>query len=247
MTYEPIYPRARLGFIIPASNRMVEPQMYRFMPEGVVAHFTRLDMHGVSLTTLAPKLLEAAALLAKSKCDVTVFQCTGSSMSGGIEMEKHVVREISALTGQPALSAASSVMAALRALGAKRIVFISETDQEGHDKKAKFLREAGYELLASKAVGLAGTDFFCTTPPQLWYDTAMAERHDEADAVFISCANIHSIDVIDALERGLKKPVITSNQAALWHALRTVGLDDVVPKLGKLLTLNGVSGVVAAE
>jgi maleate cis-trans isomerase len=71
MTYEPIYPRARLGFIIPASNRMVEPQMYRFMPEGVVAHFTRLDMHGVSLTTLAPKLLEAAALLAKSKCDVT--------------------------------------------------------------------------------------------------------------------------------------------------------------------------------
>lgn len=247
MSYEPIYPRARIGFIIPASNRMVEPQMYRYLPDGVVAHFTRLDMHDVPLITLAPKLLEAAALLAKSKCDVTVFQCTGSSMSGGVDMEKRVVRDMSALTGRPALSAASSVMAALQALNAKRIVFISESEQEGHDKKDKFLREAGYELLASKAVGLPGTDHFCTAPPQLWYDTAMAHRRDDADAVFISCANIHSIDVIEALERDLKKPVVTSNQAALWHAIRTAGINDTVSKLGKLLTLKGVASAVAAE
>lgn len=246
-TYQPIYPRARLGFIIPSSNRMVEPQMYRYMPEGAVAHFTRLDMHNVPLTALAPKLLEAAGLLAKSKCDVTVFQCTGSSMSGGVEMERRVVRDMSALTGRPALSAASSVMAALQALKARRLVFISENEQAGHDKKDKFLREAGYELLASKAMELAGTDVFCTTPPQLWYDTAMALRRDDADAVFISCANIHSIDVIDALERDLKKPVVTSNQAALWHALRTVGIEDAVPKLGRLLTLKGAASAAAAE
>jgi maleate isomerase len=246
-TYQPVYPRARIGFIIPASNRMVEPQMYRYMPEGVVAHFTRLDMHNVPLTELAPKLLEAATLLNKSKCDVTVFQCTGSSMSGGVDMERRVVRDMSALTGRPALSAASSVMAALQALGAKRIVFISESEQAGHDKKDKFLREAGYELLASKAVALAGTDVFCTTPSQLWYDTAMALKNDEADAVFISCANIHSIDVIDALERDLGKPVVTSNQAALWHALRTAGIADTVPNLGRLLALKGAVSAAAAE
>ena len=247
MAYEPIVPRARIGFIIPASNRMVEPQMHRFMPAGVVPHVTRLDMHDVPLATLAPKLLEAAALLAKSKCDVTVFQCTGSSMSGGIEMEKRVVHDMSALTDRPALSAASSVTAALRALGARRLVFISETRQEGHDKKAAFLREAGYELLVSKAAGLPGTDAFCTTPPQFWYDLAIAQRRDDADAIFISCANIHSVDVIDALERELKKPVVTSNQAALWHALRTIGIDDAVPGLGKLLTIKGTARHAAAE
>ncbi|MGE5538052.1 MAG: hypothetical protein ACM30I_05510 [Gemmatimonas sp.] len=247
MDYRPVVPRARIGFIIPASNRMVEPQMHRFMPPGVVPHVTRVDMHDVPLATLAPKLLEAAALLAKSKCDVTVFQCTGSSMSGGVDMERRVVRDMSALTGRPALSAAASVMAALQALGARRIVFISETAQEGHDRKAAFLREAGYELLASKAAGLPGTDAFCTTPPQFWYDLAMAERRDDADAVFISCANIHSIDVIEALERDLKKPVVTSNQAALWHALRTAGIADAVPGLGRLLTRPGLGDTAAAE
>jgi maleate isomerase len=216
------------------------------MPPGIVPHITRLDMHNVPLTALAPKLLEAAALLAKSKCDVTVFQCTGSSMSGGVEMEKRIVRDMSALTGRPALSAASSVTAALQALGARRLVFISETEQAGHDKKAAFLREAGYELLASKAASLPGTDSYCITPPQFWYDLAMSQRRDDADAIFISCANIHSIDVIEAIERDLGKPVVTSNQAALWHALRTIGIDDSVPGLGKLLTIKGAARPAAA-
>ena len=44
MIYQPIVPRARLGFIIPSSNRMVEPQIQRFVPDGVVAHFTRIGM-----------------------------------------------------------------------------------------------------------------------------------------------------------------------------------------------------------
>jgi maleate cis-trans isomerase len=246
-SYEPIRPLARVGFIIPSSNRMVEPQMHRYMPAGVIPHITRLEMHGMPLTELAPKLLEAAALLAKSKCDVTVFQCTGSSMSGGVEMEKRVVRDMSSLTGRPALSAASSVTAALQALGARKLVFISENEQAGHDKKAAFLREAGYELLASKAAELPGSDTYCVTPPQYWYDLAMSQRRDDADAIFISCANIHSIDVIEAIERDLKTPVVTSNQAALWHALRTIGIDETVPALGKLLTLKGAARTAAAE
>jgi hypothetical protein len=42
--YEPIIPRARIGFIIPSSNRMVEPQMQRYTPAGVMPHFTRIGM-----------------------------------------------------------------------------------------------------------------------------------------------------------------------------------------------------------
>ena len=119
-------------------------------------------------------------------------------------------------------------------MDARKLVFISETEQEGHDKKVKFLKEAGYELLADKAASLSGTDEYCVTPPRFWYDMAMALRNDAADAYFISCANIQSIDVIADLERDLKKPVVTSNQAALWCALRTLGLPDVVPGLGTL-------------
>ena len=237
-SYEPIVPRARIGFIIPSSNRMIEPQMQRFMPGGVVPHFSRIGMtnrHKAPLEELLPRITHAAELLADSKCDVTVLQCTGTSMSGGVDMDKRVVAEIAKVTGRPALSTASALNAAFAALGAQRLVFISETKQADHDKKLAYLREAGFDIVADKAASLAGTDAYCTTPPAFWYDLAIALRRDSADAYFISCSNIQSIDVIEDLERDLGKPVVTSNQAAIWCSLRAAGLRNDVRGLGLLL------------
>jgi maleate cis-trans isomerase len=250
MAYQPILPRARIGFIIPSSNRMVEPQVQRFMPAGVVPHFTRIGMtnkYKAPLDQLLPRILEATALLADSKCEVTVLQCTGTSMSGGVGMEKHVIDEMQRASGRPALSAASCLTAAFEALGARRLVFLSETKQDSHDKKVRFLREAGYHIVVDKAVGLSGTDEYCTMPPQLWYDETVALRRDEADAYFISCANVHSIDVVEELEQRLGKPVVTSNQAAIWRSLRTAGIGDAVPGLGFLLRHDAAGNAVAAE
>ena len=66
----------------------------------------------------------------------------------------------------------------------------------------------------------------------------MSLRNDSADAYFLSCANIQSIDVIEQLERDLGKPVVTSNQAALWCSLRTAGIRDDVSGLGALLRID---------
>ncbi len=128
-SYEPVVPRARIGFIIPSSNRMVEPQMQRFMPAGVVPHFTRIGMtnrHKAPLEQLIPRITAAADLLADSKCDVIVLQCTGTSMSGGVDMDKRVVAEIEKVTKRPALSTASALNAAFEALRTRRLVFISD-------------------------------------------------------------------------------------------------------------------------
>ena len=167
-------------------------------------------------------------------------------MSGGLAMEQRVIAAIEEATGRRALTTASALTAAFAALGAKRLVFMSETKQDDHEKKLAYLREAGYDILADKAVGLEGTDAYCTMPPQLWYDTALALRNDAADAYFISCANIHSIDVIEDLERDLAKPVITSNQAAIWCSLRAAGVNDAVAGLGRLLRHEAASRAAAA-
>jgi maleate isomerase len=250
MAYRTIETRARIGFIIPSSNRMVEPQAARYMPEGVQPHFTRIGMtnrHKAPLEKLLPRILDAAELLADSKCKVTVLQCTGTSMSGGVDMEAHVIREIERVTGKPALSAASSLTAAFRTLNARKLVFISENKQPDHDKKKDFLVEAGYDLVADKAVGLSGTDEYCIMPPELWYDTAVSLRNDAADAYFISCANIRSIDAIEALEKELGKPVVTSNQAAFWCSLRMAGIKDQVAGLGRLMQYELPKAAAAAE
>ena len=44
-----------------------------------------------------------------------------------------------------------------------------------------------------------------------------------------------TFEVIDMLEKDLGKPVITSNQAALWAALKAVKIKDSIKGYGQLL------------
>ncbi len=71
--------------------------------------------------------------------------------------------------------------------------------------------------------------------PEQWVNETVALRDPEADAYFLSCTAIRSADVIDTLEDALGKPVITSNQATLWRALRESGINDSIPGFGRLL------------
>ncbi|MFC1817094.1 hypothetical protein ACFL0M_14430 [Thermodesulfobacteriota bacterium] len=238
MINEPIVPRSRLGFIIPSGNRLAEPQFQYFAPEGVVPHFMRLRMAGKHLMPMAellPRVEEAAAVLGDAKCDVNVLQCTGTSMSGGFGAEQGIIAAMERVTGRPALTTATCLMAALTALGARRLVFISENPEPGHAKKRQFLVDAGYDIVAERAAGLTGSDESCTTPPAFWADLARGLRTPKADVYFISCANIQAIHVIEELEAELNRPVVTSNQVALWHALRTVGISDEIAGLGQLM------------
>ena len=238
MTHQKIPPRARLGFIIPSSNRMAEPNFQRFAPEGVVPHFMRLRMtgaHSIPLAELMSRIEDAASILGDAKCDVTMLQCTGTSMSGGFGAEREVMETISRATGgRPALTTATCLMTALETLGAKKLVFMSETGEDGHDRKREFLKAAGYELVGDKPADLAGSDESCITPPAFWADLARTMQTPDAEAYFISCANIQAIDVIEELEAEFDRPVVTSNQVALWHSLRTAGITDDLPGLGRL-------------
>jgi maleate cis-trans isomerase len=240
MAYEPIGPRARLGFIIPSSNRQAEPDLQHFAPEGVVPQFMRLRMsgrHRVALDELMPRIGEAASILNDAKCGVITLHCTGTSMSGGFGAERRVIETIEAATGRPGLATATCLMAALAALNARRLAFISETAEEGHAEKRQFMVDAGYDIVADTPACLSGSDESCVTPPAFWADLARQTVVPGAEAVFISCANIKATHAIAELEADLGIPVVTSNQVVLWHALRTAGYDDPVPALGRLGSL----------
>jgi maleate isomerase len=52
--------------------------------------------------------------------------------------------------------------------------------------------------------------------------------------VFISCSNFRTLDIIEAVEKESGKPVVTSNQAAMWGTLRGIGDKRAVPGAGRL-------------
>ncbi len=238
MSHAPVAERARNGLIVPSSNRMAEPQISRFAPDGVVPHTTRLRMTGrfrMKLAELLPSIANAAVLLGDARCDPVVFHCTANSMAEGVAAEREIVRAIEDATGGRATTTASATVAALNAFGARRIVLLSPYIRATHAHELEFLAEAGFEVVGERNLGMAGSDAYSRAPPSLWRDTLHEMQTERADAYFVSCANIRAIDALDEMEEMLNRPVLTSNQVVLWQALSLAGIDEPVAGIGRLL------------
>jgi maleate cis-trans isomerase len=54
-------------------------------------------------------------------------------------------------------------------------------------------------------------------------------------AVFLNGTGLPTVAILETLEQDLKKPVISSNQASLWQALRLAGVRQAITGFGSLL------------
>jgi maleate isomerase len=244
---------ARVGLIIPSSNRMVEQEMVRHFPPGVQAHVMRLRMtgvHRVALDQLLPRVEEAARALSDARCEVVAFHCTANSMSDGLDGERRLLDAVMRAGAPQATTTASAIRKAFAALGVRRIVLLTPYNADTTEEEAHFLRTAGYEVVLAKGFALKGSDEYCATPAQFWRDRAIEAARPEADAYLISCANISTFAVIEEIEARLGRPVVTSNQTVIWQALSQLDWRDRRNCPGRLFaTLSGetLSGAAAPD
>jgi maleate isomerase len=217
---------ARVGLIIPSSNRMVEQEMVGHFPPGVQAHVMRLRMtgaHRLPLDELLPRVEEAARALVDARCEVVVFHCTANSMADGLDGERRLLDAVMRAGAPQAATTATAIRGAFAAIGARRIVLLTPYGAQTTEKEAEFLHTAGYEVVQATGFALKGSDEYCATPAQFWRDRAIEAARPEADAYLISCANISIFAVIDEIEARLGRPVVTSNQVVIWQSLSQVG------------------------
>ncbi|MET0630273.1 MAG: hypothetical protein ABWY92_05365 [Xanthobacteraceae bacterium] len=242
---------ARVGLIIPSSNRMAEQEMVPAFPPGAQAHVTRLRMTGAHhLTTerLLPRIEEAAGALIDARCDVVAFHCTANSMEGGQDGERQILAALTRAGATRATTTITAIQRAFDALGARRVVLVTPYTARTTQHEAEFLRRAGYDVLFAKGFALAGSDAYCATPAEFWRDRVIEARRGDADAYLVSCANISVFAVIGDLEGRLGRPIVTSNQAVIWDALRLIGWHETRGCPGRLFdTLTAQGSARAAE
>ena len=231
-------PQARIGLIIPSSNRMTEPQFHKYVPANLGVHIMRLRMTGKwsrPLDKLKESIAEAAVTLSDVKPAIIVFHCTASSMEEGLVGEANVLRLIQNASGCVAMTTGQAIGEALKFLRLQKLVLITPYVKEINEHEILYLREAGFEVIHDLGLGLRGGDEFIRVTPQNWIDIALENGRPEADGYLLSCTNTSMIDAIEELERRLQKPVVASNQATLWACLRRLSLNERIKPLGQLL------------
>jgi len=241
---KPLGWRARLGVIIPTVNTVTEPEFSAMAPDGVTSHFTRMPIHLHPEEDDFKKLMDDLQIRLEElkTCGSTIvaYNCTVGSMACPAVLLKAKLEDV---TGAPGVATASSVLKALEVLGVKRISMATPYSEETNEHEKEYLASYGVEVVA-----MAGYDFsrlnpsgvaqglnYASVPPNEILAHARAVDRDEAEAVFISCANFGSAGIAQALEDELGKPVITSNASTFWAGLRAGGIDDKIEGFGRLL------------
>ena len=118
---------------------------------------------------------------------------------------------------------------ALKAMNIKKVAVATPYINELDEKERFFLEESIPGLKVTKIQGLGILSSFekGNLEPISAYRAAREVDSAEAEAVFISCTAWRTFEIIQTLERDIGKPIITSNQATLWAALKVLGVSGL--------------------
>ncbi len=230
--------RARIGLIVPSSNTTMESEFWKLVPEGVTIHTSRIRLVEVipkALRDMATESLKAAEDLATAEVDIIVYGCTTGSLLEGIEWEQKLRTSIEEQTGIKTITTALAVIEALHALNISKLVVATPYIEELNQLERKFLEDSGFRVLNIKGLNIIKNTDIGSQPPWTAYRLVREVYVPEADGVFISCTNFRTIEIIELLEKDLKRPVISSNTASLWLALRKLGISPNIKGFGRLL------------
>jgi maleate isomerase len=146
-------------------------------------------------------------------------------------------RRIESATGLPALATADALLAAVAALGGRRVLLVTPYIEAVHAREAAFLEANGVRVAGGSCLGIDTNAEMARVAPTAIAAQARAAfaATPDADLCLVSCTAIRSGAAIGGLEAELGMPVVTSNQALAWHALRALGLRERVDGFGRLL------------
>lgn len=230
--------RARIGMLLPSVNRAAEPQISEMLPDGVSLHTTRLRLLSSKeehINEMVDDVERGAVMLADADVDLIVFHCTAASMFAP-GFDDGIIERIEKATGKPATSTSKGCVEAFEKFDAKKITLTTPYIQSTNDREIVFLKSHGVDVLSETGLGITGDGgAMLAVEPEEWHRRVKDQDEPDSQAAFLSCTAIRAVEAIDAIEADIGKPVVTSNQAMVWHALKKLGIDDTPTGYGRLM------------
>lgn len=233
----------RLGVLVPSGNPTIEPELYRMAPRALTIHFARLESlagepgaaDGMERRTLGYLDSVDAAIhsMEALRVGVVVLAHTAVSYLSGFDAEAALLERIAKLSGARPLTAATAIAEALRHLGVRRLALATPYPEVIARAGRAYWTAAGFEIVAHR--GLDDVTNIYEETEERAHALGRAADDPRADAVLISGTGLPTAGIVERLERDLGKPVITSQTATLWRALRLLGLAAPVTGHGRLL------------
>jgi arylmalonate decarboxylase len=227
-----------LGLIFPPADRPTPADAARLYPH------VRFLSDGVGVARMTPegfdekldRMVPAAERLRGRGAQAIALMGTSMSFYRGVAFNQGLTDSITKATGLPATTMSTAMVQALHAVGARRVTAATAYGDEINRRLRVFLEQAGFEVLTVKGLGIESiSNLSSVTQADLFaFCSGVYQSAPAADALFVSCGGLDTLDLIAPLERRCGAPTISSLPHALWGAVRLLGLSGRSPGFGRL-------------
>ena len=218
----------RIGLIVLQSDETMESEFRQVLPDSDVGAFvsripSAAEVSNESLAAMEADLPRAADLLPKTvDFDVVGYGCTSASSVIG-------TARVAELVGAGCKTAhvtnpVSALVAACTSLGINKLALLTPYTEAVSESLRTALRANGIETPVFGTFNEPVETKVARIDPNSVRDAAIKLGEDKgADAVFMSCTNLRTFTVLEAVEAHCGKPALSSNQAFFWHMLGLAG------------------------
>jgi maleate isomerase len=231
----------RVGLVTLATDHTSEPDFRRMVASDRIGIYVARIAYANpttpdNLRRMQPRLSEGAGLiLPGEELDLVCYSCTSASVVMGDDAIEAAIRE-----AKPGVTVVTPPLAARRgldALGVRRIAVLTPYTVETSRPMAGYFADHGYDIACFTCLGLDDDREMARITPDSIVAAAEAAMTPDAEALFISCTALRAAGVVAEIERRIGKPVVTSNLATVWMALRLCGDDRPRPEFGRLMAV----------
>lgn len=220
-----------IGMVAPFDFAL-DRELWRWVPDNVSLYLTRLPYVPVPMTVEMATAIGDVTAVHRATRDVltpeplvVAYACTSGSFIDGVAGERALVQTMRAAGAPAAVTTSGALTDALHLLGIRRLALVTPYIDAVTERLIRYLTECGVETVSSVGLGML-SHIWRVSYTEVVDTVRMVDRKD-ADAMFISCTNLPTYDIIEPIERALNKPVLTANQVTMWGALRAMGLESM--------------------
>jgi maleate isomerase len=206
----------------------LDRELWRWVPDRVCLHTTRLPFLPEPVTVQLAQALGDPHGVRRATRDVLVpeplvvaYACTSGSFIGGAAGEAALVAGMLDAGAPAAVTTSGALIRACTRLGVRKLAVITPYVDDVTGRLLDFLAEYGISTVSSVGLGMLGDIW------KMAYSAVLGAVAgidvSGAEALFVSCTNVPSYDLVAPLEHRLGIPVLTANQVTMWAALEDAG------------------------
>jgi len=229
-------PRGVIALHVPLQNANMQPEYEMLRPQGINNQIYRIDLGTPDKVSGAT----AAVIKGALGCwpDIVVVGNSIEMRDWSIERQGRHRTILQAAIGQiPVVLGGDATVAALRAVGARRVSILSPMHKRYSGSARAFYEAMGFEVAEDHCLGVQRPeDIIKVSDDEILEAFAAMDRPDVDTLLHVGGA-LSVLPLVERLEAVHGKPVVTVNAASYWMALRKLEVGDQITGFGRLLGL----------